>query len=240
VDKATEKCYLLLNAMKCMVLAGGYGTRLYSQGVSQAKTLIEYKGEPLIDHLIRKIPRDIPVLVSTNLRFAPDLRRWQQETARDIDLCVEQTSNNEQKYGAVSSLDFWIESKGITEDLLVIAGDNYFEFDLARFIAAYNRKYTLVAVHDIGDTERARQFGVIRLEGDRIIELEEKPVNPGSSIVATGCYILPARVFPILRQYCSVRKRDNLGSFISHLITVDKVYSFIFAETWLDIGSQPV
>ena len=84
------------------------------------------------------------------------------------------------------------------------------------------------------------QFGVVRLDGCRVIELEEKPVKPKSSLVATGCYIFPQRMFPLLTQYCADGKRDNLGHFVAHLIGRDKVQAYTFTELWFDIGSTDV
>lgn len=220
------------------MLAGGFGTRLYPLIANKSKTLLEYKGKPLLSHLVAKIPQNIEILVSTNLKFEADFRQWQRGVGRDIELCIEPTRTEEQKMGAVGSLNFWINSKGITEDLLVIAGDNYFEFDLSQFIAAYNSNNTLVAVHDIGDRSQASQFGVVRLDGYRLAGLEEKPAKPESSLIATACYILPPRVFPLLSRYCSRGRRDNLGSFISHLIAVDQVHGYLFTEPWFDIGSN--
>jgi len=234
----TSSVRLVNNSMKCLILAGGFGTRLYPLTINKPKALLEYKGKPLLNHLVSKIPQNMDILISTNKKFEADLRQWQRSAGRDIELCVEETWSEEQKKGAVASLNFWIDSTGIKEDLLVIAGDNYFGFDLSRFIAAYNGNNTLVAVHDIGDRSQASQFGVVQLDGYRIVELEEKPANPKSSLIATACYILPPRVFPLLRRYCSGGRRDNLGSFISHLIAVDEVHGYLFTEPWFDIGSN--
>jgi glucose-1-phosphate thymidylyltransferase len=222
--------------MKCLILAGGFGTRLYPL-INKSKALLEYKGKPLLSHLVDKIPPNVEIMVSTNLKFEADFRQWRQGVGRQIDLCIEAIWSEEQKKGALGSLDFWVNTKHIGEDLLVIAGDNYFEFDLSQFIAAYDGNNTLVAVHDIGDKSRAGQFGVVRLDGSRLAGLEEKPAQPTSSLIATACYIFPPRVFPLLRQYCSI-KRDNLGNFISHLIEVDRVHGYLFAEPWFDIGSN--
>jgi glucose-1-phosphate thymidylyltransferase len=224
--------------MKCLIMAGGFGTRLYPLIANKSKALLEYKGKPLLSHLADKVPRNIDVMVSTNLRYEADFRRWQQAADREIDLCIEAIWSEKQKKGAVSSLNFWVANKDISEDLLVIAGDNYFEFDLAQFIAAYDGQNTLVAVHDIGDRSRAGQFGVVRLDGSRLSGLEEKPAHPASSLIATACYIFPPRIFPVLGQYCSGGKRDNLGSFIAHLIEVDQVQGYLFTEPWFDIGSN--
>ncbi len=225
--------------MKCLIMAGGFGIRLYPLTINKAKALLEYKGKPQITYLVNKVPRDMDILVSINMKFETDFHQWQKTIDRHIELCVEEAQTEGQKRGAVSSLNFWIESKSLAEDLLVIAGDNYFGFDLPRFIAAYNGNNTLVAIHDIGDRRKASQFGVMQLDGYRIAEFEEKPANPKSSLIATACYILPPRVFPLLRQYCAEGRRDNLGSFISHLVDIDDVYGYPFTELWFDIGTKP-
>ena len=225
--------------MKCIIMAGGFGTRLYPLTIGRAKALLEYKGKPLLTYLVDKVPREMDILVSINARFAADFRRWQQGVNREVEFCVEEERTDKEKRGAVSALNFWIEDKGITEDVLVLAGDNYFEFDLADFIAAYNGKNTLVAIYDIGDQRGASQFGVVTLQGYRIVQFEEKPANPASSLIATASYILPPRVFPNLAQYCSEGRRDNLGEFISYLITIDEVHAHTFAGPWFDIGSEP-
>jgi glucose-1-phosphate thymidylyltransferase len=223
--------------MKCLILAGGFGTRLYPLTIYEAKTLLGHKGKPLMSHILDRVPGNIDILVSCNRKFEGDFRRWQKGAARQVELCVEDVWTEKQKKGAVSSLEFWVSSKSVAEDLLVIAGDNYFEFSLAEFISAYNGKNVLVAVYDIRDVSKANRFGVVSLNGNRIVEFQEKPGRPRSSLVSTGIYIIPPRIFPLLSLYCAEDKRDNLGSFIAHLVEKDEVHARIFTETWLDIGS---
>ncbi len=223
--------------MKCLILAGGFGTRLYPVTINQAKALLEYKGKPLLTHIVDKVPQDIDIFVCTNRKFETGFRHWQETIDRQVEICVEDVWTEEQRKGAVSSLNFWVSHKNIAEDLLVIAGDNYFEFELAKFITSHNGKNTLVAVYDIGDKDKATHFGVVSLEGRKIIEFEEKPVKPKSTLIATACYIFPPRIFPILSHYCSKDKQDILGNFISYLVDSDEVHAYSFTEPWLDIGS---
>ncbi len=224
--------------MKCLILAGGFGTRLYPLTINKAKALFDYKGKPLLSYLVERVPRNIDILVSTNKKFEADFRRWQQGIDRQIELCLEEVHNSEQKKGAVSALNHWVKQQGIVDDLLVIAGDNYFEFDLSHFIAAYNSHNTLVAVYDIGDKDKASHFGVVHLNGHKIITIEEKPAVPSTSLIATACYILPPRVLPYLDRYCAEGRRDNLGNFISYLVTNDEVHVYTFTEGWFDIGTE--
>ena len=223
--------------MKCLILAGGFGTRLYPLTVDRAKPLLEYKGKPIISHIVDKIPHNMEIMVNTNKKFEADFRKWQRSAGRRVEILVEETLSEDQKLGAVGSLCFWIENKRIVEDLLVIAGDNYFEFDLAKFIVSYDGMHALIAICDIGDKGKACQFGVVKLDGRRIVEFQEKPACPKSSLVATACYIFPPRVFPLLHQYCQQGKRDNLGNFIASLIGQEEVHAYAFTEHWIDIGS---
>jgi len=225
--------------MKCLILAGGFGTRLYPLRINRPKALLEYKGKPLLSHIVDRIPQDIHILLSINKKFEADFNRWRKTIDKPVEICIEDAWTEEQKKGAVSSLNFWINHKNIAQDLLVIAGDNYFEFDLSKFIAAHNGKNSLVAVYDIGDPRKASQFGVVRLDGYKIAELKEKPTKPRSSLIATACYFFPLRIFPLLSRYCSEGKRDNLGDFISYLIDIDEVHGYPFTELWFDIGSKP-
>jgi glucose-1-phosphate thymidylyltransferase len=228
--------------MKSLVLSSGFGTRLYPLTLTVAKGLLEYRGRPLIDYVIDKIPPDVDILANVNKRFEDDFRRWRENVPRQIKICVEPVYNEEQSLGAIGSITYWIKNENITEDLLVLASDNYFEFDVPEFIGRFNGRNTLVAVQDIGDISLASQYGVVELDGDRIIKFVEKPPEPKSSLIATACWVLPSRVFPIMLEYSSAGKRDNLGSFITYLIEEieEDVYAFPFTERWLDIGSIEV
>jgi len=223
--------------MRCLVLASGFGTRLYPVTADRAKALLDYGGKPLLTHIINRIPLSLDVSICVNRKFESDFRRWQSSIDRRVEICVEDVWTEAQAKGAVGSLAYWVEQKHIDEELLVLAGDNYFEFNLSKFIAAYNGRNALVAVHDIGDKRKATQFGVVRLQGGKIIEFQEKPTNPSSSLVATACYIFPRRIFPLLQRFCAWGKKDNLGEFIAYLVSQDEVYAYLFAERWFDIAS---
>jgi glucose-1-phosphate thymidylyltransferase len=230
--------------MKCLILAGGFATRLYPLTVNRAKALLEYRGKPVITHVIERIPRDVDILVSTNKKFEADFRKWRKTLGRPVEICIEEARTEKQKMGAIGAIDYWIKYKDITEDLAVVAGDNYFEFDLTDLIAKYNGRNPIIAAYDVGDKDkaceigRACQLGLVILENDRIIRFDEKPQEATSSILATGIYVLPSRIFPLLSRYCADSKRDNLGNFIAYLLDKEEVHAHVFTSTWLDIGDE--
>ena len=226
--------------MKSLILSSGFGTRLYPLTVSKAKGLLKYKGRPLISHIVSRVPQALEILVNINKKFEADFCQWQKSLDREVTLCVEPVCTEEQSFGALGSVDYWVRAKNIIDDLLLVASDNYFEFDLSQFIAAYNGKNTLVAVHDIGDRSKASQYGVVQLDGHNIIEFDEKPPEPKSSLIATACWVLPSRVFPLLSEFCARGSRTNLGTFITYLIGIEEVHAYAFTELWFDVGSIDV
>ncbi len=230
--------------MKCLILAGGFATRLYPLTLNKAKALLEFKGKPTITHIVNRVPPDIEILVSTNKKFKSDFLKWQKTLDKPVKIYIEEALEDGQKIGAVGAIDFWIKNKRISEDLLVIAADNYFEFNLSALLADFDGRTPLIAVRDVGDKNKACeidkgcQVGLVTLENNRVVKLDEKPPEPTSSIIATGIYIIPACVFPILSHYCSQKKQDNMGSFIAYLLNIEEVRAFTFNEVWIDIGDE--
>ncbi len=231
--------------MKCLILAGGFATRLYPLTINKAKALLEYKGKPVITHIVNRIPPSLDVIVSTNKKFEADFWHWQRTLNRSVDLGIEEALSDEQKKGAVGAVDFWIRNKNINDDLMIIAADNYFEFDLQDMLRQFDGYNPLIAVYDVGDKEKACeigktcQVGLAILEKNRIIRLDEKPQRPTSSVSASGIYILPSRIFSTLAKYAFQDKRDNLGSFISFLLDQgEEVQAYTFNQLWMDIGDE--
>ena len=223
--------------MKSLILASGFGTRLYPLTINKAKGLLEYKGKPIISQIVDKIPPGMEIFVNTNKKFEADFCRWRKTIVRKITLCVEPVLSEVQAFGAIGSIDYWIKTKEIDDDLLVIASDNYFEFDLRRFIANYDGNDVLVALYNISNKVKTSQFGIAQIDEQKIISFEEKPSETRGGLIATACYIFPSRIFPLLASYCNDGNKNNLGSFIAYLIDRDEVQGFVFSEPWIDIGN---
>jgi len=222
--------------MKCLILAGGFGTRLGHLAENTAKPLLALGPKPVISHIVDKVPPDMDIIVSINKRFESEFLEWRTGFSRDIDFFVEDACHNDKKLGALKSVHQTINIKEIREDLLVIAGDNFFDFDIYDFLDNYDGTTPLVAIYDIKDRSKARLFGVARLDRGRIVEFYEKPSQPVSSLVAIGCYLLPVRIFEHLSDCCTSHK-DNLGEFITYLINREDVSAYTFQGSWFDIGT---
>ncbi len=188
-------------------------------------------------YIVEKVPEEIDIIVTTNLKYENQFIDWSKKLKRRINFFIEQATRDAEKPGAISALDLLIKQKNICEDILVIGGDNYFENRLDDFIGDYDNRRTLLAVYDVRDRQKARNFGVVRLVGNRVIAFTEKPAEPAGTLISTACYIFPPSIFPIINRFCREKRRDDLGGFISHLLPCNEIMAHLFTEKWFDVGS---
>lgn len=223
--------------MKAIILAGGFATRLWPLTENKAKPLLHLKDKPLISHIVEKIPKDIEIIVSTNAVFEEEFNNWAKDYPdRPLKIFVEDSESDEFKKGALGATAFVIGEKKIDEDLMLIAGDNYIEFDMNAFINHFDEN-PLLAAYDIKDLTQAGKFGVVVQREGHVHEFQEKPENPKSTLVSTGCYIFPKRNLKDIADYAK-EKNDDLGGIFEYLLKQgEPIKVFRFEERWIDIGS---
>lgn len=231
--------------MKAIILAGGYATRLRPLTNDLSKCLLPVGGRPMVDWIlerIREVDEIDDVHLVTNSRFAPDFERW---AASQEHLVVHDdgTSSNEDRLGAIGDVAFTLERAGIAdEDVLVVAGDNLFDYDLREYVAFWRDKgvASAVAVRDVGDLRLASQYGIVALdEDDRVLEFVEKPAEPKSTLAATATYIYHREHVPLVARFLAEgHPPDQSGSFFEWLRSHQPVYGFRFEGSWLDIGDH--
>ncbi len=140
----------------------------------------------------------------------------------------------------MGDVDFVIEKEGIKDSIMIVAGDNLFEFSLKDFVESHKKhNKSAVALYDVQDKELAKHYGIVGVgDGDRMIEFEEKPNEPKSTLASTGVYIYPPHVLPMLQEFVKkYENSDKAGNFLEWLHKREHVYCYITNERWLDIGT---
>lgn len=229
--------------MQAVVLAGGYATRLWPITRHRPKMFLPVGDGTVIDRIFQDLETDdriSEVFVSTNERFAPEFEEYlaDEEYEKPM-LSVEDTSAESEKFGVVGALAQLIDRENVEEDLVVVAGDNLISFDISEFVDFFEEKgETTIAAYDVGSRERAKSYGLVELEGDQVVDFQEKPDDPNSTLVSIATYAFPASVLPLFEEYLSAGENpDEPGWLIQWLQTQRGVCAFTFGGAWFDIGT---
>jgi glucose-1-phosphate thymidylyltransferase len=232
--------------MKVIILAAGYAVRLQPLTLNTPKPLLAVGQKTILDRIFDKIGAvkgwDAAYIV-TNARFSGNFDAWRLASKyRDkVTVINDGTTTNENRLGAIKDLEIVVKGRAIADDVLVVAGDNLFDFDLGKFIdfARARQDGVSVALYDVGSKELAKNYGIVNLDGDqRVVDFEEKPKEPKSTLASTGLYYFPKNKLSFIEKYVTMQnKLDAPGYYIGWLSRTDKVYGLKFLEDWYDIGS---
>ncbi|MDE1823682.1 MAG: nucleotidyltransferase family protein [Candidatus Micrarchaeota archaeon] len=232
--------------MEALVLCGGFATRLEPITLFVPKPLLPIGGRPIIDYTLDKI-HEIGVekiIFSTNLKFADQFEYWIEHKKNsgaggNIHLIVEPTMHDGEKLGAIKGINYTIEKAAIEDDLLIVAGDNFYNFKLKKVLDHFNKgRKPTVALYDLKSKKDAKRFGVVSVKDNILTGFEEKPERPKSTVVSTGIYLFPREMLGKFSEYVKDGNNpDAPGYFLQWLIKNDEIHGVIYDENWFDIGT---
>ena len=230
--------------MDAIILAAGYAVRLYPLTENTPKPLLKVAGKPIVEHIINKLEElDIinKIYIVTNDKFEQNFIEWLHnfDAKKSIEIINDRTKSNDDRLGALGDVRYVIDTKKINDDIAVIAGDNIFEFSLNDVIDLFKKKKSnIVVLHDVKNLELAKQYGVVEVKDSTVINFEEKPAHPKSTLVSTGIYLFPKKTLLLTKKYIDQgNSPDKTGSFIEWLHKRDKVYAYVTDKPWYDIGN---
>ena len=231
--------------MKAVILAAGYGTRLYPLTLDRPKALLPIAGRPMLDRLLDRLEevRGLDdVYVVTNSKFVEPVREWARAAARGVRILDDGTSDEETRLGAIGDLELSIRSEAIDDDLLVLAGDNLFSESFAGFADFGREKGSpVIGVYDVGDLDTIRgRYNAIELDGDdRVVFFEEKPDRPTSTLTGIALYFYPRSSLGMVSRYLKEGNNpDQPGRLVEWLYPRVPVYAWRVPGRWFDVGSK--
>ncbi len=180
-------------------------------------------------------------VVISNHKFAGHFTEWADGRPDDrITVVDDGTSTNDTRLGAVRDIQFAIDSLGLDNDMLVIAGDNVLDFSLVRFIEYASAKGTSCIMRFFEPSEqRLRKCGVVEVDDqDLILGMEEKPSVPRSHWCCPPFYYYTrkdaARIPEGIAAGCGT---DAPGSYIAWLAAQVPVHAMEMPGRRYDIGN---
>ena len=228
--------------MKCLILAAGYATRLYPLTENFPKPLLDVGGKTILDWLVDDLNTSGAIdefVVISNHKFARIFEEWAAKKKFRVTVVDDGTDTNETRLGAVRDIEFAINRQGLDTDMTVIAGDNVLDFSLTKFLDyCVEKKASCVMRYFEPDAKTLSKRGVLELDGDRVISMEEKPEKPKTQWCCPPFYYYTRndakRIGEALEDGCGY---DAPGSFIAWLCQKSPVYAMEMPGSRYDVGN---
>lgn len=220
--------------MKGIILAGGNGNRLKPLTEVTNKHLLPIYNKPMIYYPLKTLTdagiRDI--LVISGVKHAGAFLQLLGEGEMG---CTLHYRVQEKALGIAQALGLARDFVG-DENCAVILGDNVFEDNLSDEIAKHkDKKGAHIFLKEIDD---ACRFGVAEIDGNKVLNIEEKPKQPKSNYAVTGLYIFDNDVFDLIAGL----KPSNRGEY--EITDVNNAYiergdltATILKKRWTDAGT---
>jgi dTDP-glucose pyrophosphorylase len=231
--------------VKAIILAAGYATRLYPLTLNRPKALLPINNKPIINYIVEQIntlPNIDYVYVVTNDKFVKNFSDWaiSLESKIPVKIINDATTNEDNRKGAIGDIQFVIEREKIDDDLIIIAGDNFFTFSLKDYYDfAIKIGKDCACAKEFDDNSMLNQFAIALIdESGKLIDLEEKPQNPKSNLVVYANYIYKKNTLPLIKKYLQEGNvPDAPGFFLQWLYKKQDVYVYKINGECFDIGT---
>lgn len=222
--------------MKGVILAGGLGARLSPLTEITNKHLLPVGREPMIWHSVRQLisARVIEILVVTSTHHMGSIVNSLGSGRR---FGCDFTYRVQEEAGGVAHALALARDFAAGDAILVLLGDNIFEYSIAPFADEFRVQESgaRVMLKEVGDPER---FGIAALDEQQILEIEEKPSTPKSNHAVIGCYAYDARVFDIIDGIePSARQELEITAVNNRYIKRGELKYSIARGRWTDAGT---
>jgi glucose-1-phosphate thymidylyltransferase len=218
-------------------LAGGLGTRLRPLTKVTNKHLLPVYDRPMIyyplDTLCRAGIREIMIVTGGNSAgdFLRLLGNGAEFGLHDINYTYQ-----EGERGIADALRL-CEHFADGGRVVVILGDNILQDDISPYLHAFRDQPSGARIL-LKEVEDAQRFGVPVFEGERIVAIEEKPLEPKSRYAVTGVYMFDHRVFSFIKELApSPRGELEIADVHNRYIREDDLRYDVLRGWWSDAGT---
>jgi 1L-myo-inositol 1-phosphate cytidylyltransferase len=220
----------------CLILAAGNGSRIRSVAGARPKPLVEFRGKPLLEHIVTTARRAGVERFTIVVGYRADLIRAWSDQRRSNDIDVRFVENRDyQKQNGISAL----KAKGVIEnDFLLLMADHIFETRTARLLL--DQPLAPGSVILAVDSGIDRVFDLddatkVRRRGSQIVDIGKNLVHYDA--LDTGMFLCTPALFDTLEG--AVRNNDcSLSDGMRSLAAQQRFRAFDIGDAeWQDVDT---
>jgi len=223
--------------VKGVVLAGGKATRLRPLTKVTNKHLLPVYDRPLIYYPLQAMARAgiEDVLVITNPEHAGHFIQL-LGSGREFGLHL--AYELQEEAGGLAQAVGLARSFVGDDRVLVLLGDNIFSQDLQPSVERFTAQDRGAVIFGV-EVAEPQHYGVIEMEGERVVGIEEKPTNPKSMLAQTGIYMYDERVWSLMDDLVpSERGELEITDLNNRYVKEGTLRCETLSGYWIDAGTS--
>ncbi len=216
--------------MKAFILAAGMGSRMRPLTAYTPKPLLAVAGKPILQHIIDALDGKVDEIII--------LVGWQGSQIKDklhsrkTDILF---AKQDEPLGTAHAIS--IAQRFVDGDFICMNGDILLEEKaLTSFIEHFSQETSpTVAVANVPDPEG---YGLIKMDGESVSEIIEKPERPVSNRVNAGLYGFTYDIFDKIKNTgISSRGEYEITDTLKYLIKERKLDGYILPKNaWIELS----
>ena len=239
-----------------IILAGGQGERLSVLSVKRAKPAVPFAGKyRIIDFALSNCINSGIFHVAVLTQYRPHSlhdhigvgKPWDLDRARGGIRLLQPYLGRRESDWYKGTADAVFQNLPMMADwkmdyTLVLSGDHIYKMDYRKMIDFHreNRADVTVGVIEV-PIEDAHRFGTLIVDdAGRVVEWDEKPPQPRSSLISMGIYVFnPDLLWDRLSEDARMRgsAHDFGKDIIPRMVNEDRVFAYHFGDYWQDVGT---
>lgn len=224
--------------MKGIILAGGLATRLRPLTLVTNKHLLPVYKKPMIYYPLEAMAKAgiKEVLLTTSSDHAGHFANLLQG-GEQFNLKLYYAIQRDPK-GIAEAIGL-AEEFAQKEAVLVILGDNIFNFDLRPSVEKIESQERGAMIFGVRRNTESQQYGVIEMDQNgAVLSLEEKPDRPKSDIAQTGIYMYDNDVFSYIRSLKPSGRGELEVTDLNNCYLKKKILQCQIIDWWVDAGTS--
>lgn len=225
--------------MKGVILAGGLATRLRPLTSVTNKHLLPVYNKPMIYYPLEAMAKAgiNEVLLTSSPDHAGHFANL-LKAGEDFNLKLYYAVQKNPK-GGISDAIALAEEFAQGEKILVVLGDNIFNFDLKSAVEKFSKTDKGAMIFGIKMQADLTQYGVIEMDKEgKVLSIEEKPENPKSDIVQTGIYMYDKRVFDFIKNLAPSKREELEVTDLNNFYVKEGSMQCQLINWWIDAGTS--
>lgn len=218
--------------MQAVILAGGFGTRLRPLTLTCPKPLLPVANVPIIRRIIDKMPQDVDrVVLAVNYKLEQLRQHFAEHPVPGREVLLVEEKEPLGTAGAIKNVEDHVDGP-----FLVFNGDILDSLDVAAF-RRFHARTRGVGTLSLWEVSDPRHFGVMEMQGERIVRFVEKPETKEqapSNLANAGTYLLEPEVFDLIPR--GVPTSIERETFPALLASGRRLHGFPFTGFWVDCG----